>query len=421
LNTGLPLALELPAALAVGALSQFLAVAVALAPARWGQPGEHWTECARRGWSARLVIGKGPLLVLAPALIVAAVPGGDEGVPGSMAMVCVALFFGALCGNLPGLRRLFGRKMTLANLLAEFVVNFLVRYAVYTVFLIMLGLLIAHPTGAAAAVIMGLGFLGATVLTLGAIVPPARWIEILAAPPPRLEQIVAEASVRAGFAPPPRAYVLRWQWANAVALPFNRAVAFTPAILDRLSDEELIAVCRHEIAHLQESPAQKLTRLSGLLLLFPIFTSPFLVRAFGPAGILVAMGVMFAGGRFLRGFSQRMEKRADAAGHAEDPRVLASALEKLYEYNLVPAVMRGKRQTHPHLYDRLLAAGVTPAYPRPEAPSLLAARIGMLLQIGLVVGAFGFTPGGQSALLAIGEWAEGLGQSRHPRHELRAD
>ncbi|MBL9172320.1 MAG: hypothetical protein JNL10_02195 [Verrucomicrobiales bacterium] len=28
-------------------------------------------------------------------------------------------------------------------------------------------------------------------------------------------------------------------------------------------------------------------------------------------------------------------------------------------------------QTHPHLYDRMLAAGVTPDYPRPEKPSRL--------------------------------------------------
>jgi hypothetical protein len=40
---------------------------------------------------------------------------------------------------------------------------------------------------------------------------------------------------------------------------------------------------------------------------------------------------------------------------------------KLHESNLVPAVMPGK-QTHPHLYDRLLAAGVQPDFPRPPAP-----------------------------------------------------
>jgi hypothetical protein len=35
----------------------------------------------------------------------------------------------------------------------------------------------------------------------------------------------------------------------------------------------------------------------------------------------------------------------------------------------MPAVMPGKRRIHPDLYDRMTASGITPAYPRPRAPS----------------------------------------------------
>ena len=45
----------------------------------------------------------------------------------------------------------------------------------------------------------------------------------------------------------------------------------------------------------------------------------------------------------------------------------ARALEKIYEANLLPVVLREKR-VHPDLYDRLVAAGATPAYARPKPP-----------------------------------------------------
>ena len=45
---------------------------------------------------------------------------------------------------------------------------------------------------------------------------------------------------------------------------------------------------------------------------------------------------------------------------------------KLHEANAAPAVMSGK-QTHPHLYDRLLAAGIQPDFPRPDPPGTRAA------------------------------------------------
>jgi len=51
-----------------------------------------------------------------------------------------------------------------------------------------------------------------------------------------------------------------------------------------------------------------------------------------------------------------------------DESVYAPALEKLYRENQLPAVNINDRQTHPHLYDRMLAAGITPNYPRPGRP-----------------------------------------------------
>ena len=46
---------------------------------------------------------------------------------------------------------------------------------------------------------------------------------------------------------------------------------------------------------------------------------------------------------------------------------IGRGLEKLHEVNLIPVVMPG-RLVHPHLFDRMTAAGLTPDYPRPEPP-----------------------------------------------------
>lgn len=65
-----------------------------------------------------------------------------------------------------------------------------------------------------------------------------------------------------------------------------------------------------------------------------------------------------------------MEERSDELGHAhegETAGTYARALEKLYEANLMPVVGPAK-EVHPHLYDRMIAAGVTPDYPRPTPP-----------------------------------------------------
>jgi hypothetical protein len=52
----------------------------------------------------------------------------------------------------------------------------------------------------------------------------------------------------------------------------------------------------------------------------------------------------------------------------------------------MPAVMPGKRAVHPHLYDRMVASGVTPAYARPKAPSKLGLQTLVLLALAGIAG-----------------------------------
>jgi hypothetical protein len=88
--------------------------------------------------------------------------------------------------------------------------------------------------------------------------------------------------------------------------------------------------------------------------------------------------------------SRRMEKRADAVAHEHvGGAIYASALERLSELNLAPAVLWGKGGTHPFLADRMRAAGVEPDWPRPDPPSrgrlyagvLTALAVSLLCQV----------------------------------------
>jgi Zn-dependent protease with chaperone function len=163
--------------------------------------------------------------------------------------------------------------------------------------------------------------------------------------------------------------------AQALAFPTTREMMFTDRLLEICSDHELAAICQHELAHLKESRIVLLGRLAGSFRLFGFLFFTPLIRWLGAGGLLVPFLWFMTVSKFSNMLSQRMEKRADtdATRSQAAAGVYAQALEKLYESNQVPAVLRGKARTHPHLYDRLLAAGVTPDYERPRPPGRITA------------------------------------------------
>ncbi|MBI4952239.1 MAG: M48 family metalloprotease, partial [Myxococcales bacterium] len=172
--------------------------------------------------------------------------------------------------------------------------------------------------------------------------------------------------------------------ANAFALPLLRTVIVTRPALDALDDDELAATCRHELEHLDEPRAVALARFGiawgvGLALasVRQVHAAAGLAGLGGTLLVLVALGALHTR------LGRAMEARADRGGHDHGP-AYARALEKLYAWNLVPAVLP-RKMLHGHLYDRLLAAGVTPGYPRPAPP--VRARGPLLLVVAVALGA----------------------------------
>jgi len=196
-----------------------------------------------------------------------------------------------------------------------------------------------------------------------------RWFRILHPAPDHLNALVMEVSQKMGI-PVRRIWILSSYVGNAVAYPQFRELIFTDKLLAILSDNEIKAVCAHELAHLTESGIVLMIRGTMLFMFYPlIFFRP--LASLGDMGsdifTFLLLGILllsFVGTRVAR----RMEKRADkiAVENQADQAVYARALERLYQSSQIPAVMSSlSNKVHPNLYDRMLAAGVTPDYPKP--------------------------------------------------------
>jgi Zn-dependent protease with chaperone function len=201
-----------------------------------------------------------------------------------------------------------------------------------------------------------------------------RWCGLLHPASPRLMRVVGEA--RAACVVPVRAiWELATPEANALAVTTTRELVFTRRLLDGTSDDELRAICVHELAHLAESRWTLIARIIGSLAVFPILFYRPVEAKFGPQGLIGLVAITAAAVWLRSRLSHRKEKHADRAAvtSAADSSAYARGLEAIYRLNRMPVVQRKSGlNTHPDLYDRMIAASVVPDYPRPGSPRGLA-------------------------------------------------
>lgn len=224
--------------------------------------------------------------------------------------------------------------------------------------------------------VFGGGLLMIAQVLRGGHMVVARWLGIVRPADDRTRAIVAEAARRSGHTPA-RSWIGRTPMANAAALPSSNEVLVTDRALEMMTDEQLVAIMLHEFGHLKESKKSQATRFVGLLFLIAVAMWRPLSAWFTVYGLLAILVVCLLLAIRVAGAIQKMESEADTHAHEhgdDDGELYARSLERLHEVNLVPAVMAGTKQSHPHLYDRMLAAGVTPDYERPEPPPKGAAR-----------------------------------------------
>lgn len=324
----------------------------------------HWTERARLLFRARTA--RQTNVVLIGVLLLIASAGLTHG------RSTLPAFFGGMLGGLIAgwpLDRAVDPSRTLGawmHLMAVSLVLSVLRFATVG----LAAVLMPRRIDGVALIITGLFLVLQVALELGLQVRLLVWFRLLRPAGAALRALVAEVATELGVRV--RAtWELRVPYANAVAFITTRELAFTSKLLAIASDGELRAVCAHELGHLGESRWTVFGRVCGSLQFLPlIFLAPMFSR-FGPSGLAMAF-VAVAIIVVLRARLRRaMEKRADRVASAADTgnAVYAHALEKIYRANHLPAVL-GKRtlRPHPDLYDRMLAAGVTPDYPRPAPP-----------------------------------------------------
>lgn len=155
--------------------------------------------------------------------------------------------------------------------------------------------------------------------------------------------------------------------ANAVAVPSltSQGVIFTDTLLARLDADEILAICGHELAHLEHYNRGRLRRLNAANLTLIAVGAALgpLTRVYLPGASAAAAGgvwpVLLVMSLIWRARDrQRNETASDAravqlSGNAE---ALASALTKLYAFARIPRRWdreRERQATHPSLARRL--------------------------------------------------------------------
>jgi Zn-dependent protease with chaperone function len=329
----------------------------------------HWTEQARVLWPARTA-GANNIWLAPVCLVLAEVAGGLITMSQGFPYPLLAAIFGALLGTFPFNREILPR-FTFWSWLRLVGVSIALRGGLFLIFAVGAALM-PEQAGLRMAVVSGSVLFFVLAWNFGLCLGTLRGLGLLRMADERLRRIVGVTSQRMGVREP-RAWMMDVPLAQAFALPTTGELLFTSRLLEISSDEEVSAICAHELAHLAESKVVRVGRLVSTLTLYPLI----FFRTAGDSsmwGVGVMFGLVLALFIFARRLSRRMEIRADkiaSANQGEDG-TYARALEKLYCDSLIPAVASTNLQMHPHLYDRMMAAGVQPEYPRPAKPRKMA-------------------------------------------------
>jgi Zn-dependent protease with chaperone function len=334
---------------------------LALIPFRRSK-GKHWTERARRLHPARVNAGWNVWLV--PAIIVLGqrllIPEEDFW----WLPVAFASWLGALAGGYVFTREVFP-SMTPREWIHETLVVWGLSIGWWALF-ISIATLMPAELGWRNWLLAGI-YLGAVVgWAFGGLIWCLKTCRRLKPAPEKLRRIVERVSTQMKVLVR-GVWLLQSKSATAFALPYTRDLFFSETLLATLPEEEIAAICAHELGHFCEPRPVLILRLSGCLAALPFLFIKPIFHQWGPGGVFFAAAAYWMCNVLLQKLAHAMEVRADriARSNQGEPGVYARALARLYENNIVPAVLEQKH-THPHLYDRLVNAGVAPDYPRPE-------------------------------------------------------
>ena len=326
---------------------------------------QHWTERARVLWPARTTAMSQILLLPGLAVCVCVILKPVN--LGQLPAIYLASWLGAVLGSWPLDRAMFP-QLTFRLWLHEVAVAWVLRFGMILVWLAGMWFMPLDWGWPMAWLIAGVLVLHIAWTRLATFL--LRLAGVLTRPDDRLARIVADASHRAGV-PVSAVWVAGGAAVNAFALPLAGELVFTRRLLEALDDEELSAICAHELGHLSESRGVRALRLLASMATLPLLLLRPVMEHAGLNGLVLLVLASILLKRLALRTAHGMEKRADGiASQSESaPGIYARALEKIYRGNHLPAIMPGKGRPHPHLFDRMTDAGVPPDFPRPLPPA----------------------------------------------------
>jgi Zn-dependent protease with chaperone function len=352
----------------LGACVTFVTNWLALMPWRRNR-GKHWSEQARLVYPV-FVAARSNLWIVPSIFVLAVLLVWPDSSP-LWLFTGIAAVIGAYVGTFPADREVFPR-ISYRDLLRQSVIGALMRFLIWFVF-IGATVLMPHEFNALAWNIVGAVCSLWVIWARGGFIWVGRKLGLILPATERLQKIADGASAKMNI-PFREVMLMRVPVAQAVAFPSGRQVMFTERLLEIAPDDEIAAICAHELAHLTESKVAQSSRSIAVLAYLPWILFNPLTHAFGRVAFFGLLFVTIGVPRIYQKISRKLESRADVMAKANegDDGTYARALARLYADNLSPAVMAKDRASHPHLYDRMLAAGVTPDFPRPTAAASMA-------------------------------------------------
>lgn len=358
----------------------------------YADPAVHWMERARLLWGPRWLAAANLVvlpLVLGALTLMFTGPLTWGGPTALVALVALASLVGPFAVRARYENRLRHVDWAYGFWLKSLAASALLR-APHVLVALAVGLVMHDALDVRAAALVALAAPSLVALSLGAGVSLAKALGLARGASERARRLAEKLAARTGKGPRD---VLETPIAaaNVYTYPAVGCVLVTTPLLDVLDDEEATSMIAHGAAHLTESRAR--SALRGLLAC--VMLSPFmLARPLMHHGIATFYGALFGAlvvGAVLGRALRYDFKGADEAARASegDAGTYARALAKVYESNLVPAVLGQKNPARPHLYDRMLDAGMTPDHPRPAAPSRARAVASMLFALVVSAAAVG--------------------------------
>ncbi|MCB9654146.1 MAG: M48 family metalloprotease [Deltaproteobacteria bacterium] len=352
---------------------------------------DHWTHQASARWGQRTITRQ--LALLIPLLLMsgAAAPLGTMlvAVPTNVlvAMIGAAGYVGSLLFRWRLMQAIVPGTKFFAGWLREGI-GFLFNAPTVPVAVLFYFLYTSSGFGWRWCAVFALNTAVTAVALRGGAMRLARACRLAAKAPADIQHAVSKVAQRANR-PPPEVFVVAFPGVNALASPFSDAIAFSERAVETLSVDELAAIAAHEIGHLSEPGWAVALRWTQALIGGSLGALRPLFDLIGLKGTAIAYLVVFALLVSLRRVTHRLETRADEAAVAQsDGAEYARALEHIYRANMVPPVLAGQFLTHPNLYDRLLASGMTPDYLRPAGPKMGRVRIALVASVVSLIAIF---------------------------------